>query len=114
MTFAGFGTTACFLSFFILNVIAYVTNVACLSDITKGIPSFQSCGTTSAAGGDGTTPTNCGDANPSGNCPSGQTCAYNPVSGHNMCQQTPCGAQNGYCATGTCAYVIGSNHWVCQ
>src|ERR1035437_8856956 len=46
MTFAVLGLLLVFLSFFILNVIAYVTNVACLSDITKGIPSFQSCGTT--------------------------------------------------------------------
>jgi hypothetical protein len=47
MTFAVLGLLLVFLSFFILNVIAYVTNVACLSDITKGIPSFQSCGATS-------------------------------------------------------------------
>jgi hypothetical protein len=109
------GLLLVFLAFLILNTIATITHVACLSDWSKGIPTFQSCGTIGVAGGSGGgTPINCGDANPSGNCPSGQTCNYDPVSGHNMCQQIPCGVQNGYCGTGTCVYVIGSSHWVCQ
>jgi hypothetical protein len=99
-----------FLSFLILNTIASITGVACLSDISKGIPSFQSCGTI----GGGTIPANCSDENPNGSCPSEQTCGYDPVSGHHICQQAQCGAQNGYCSTGTCVYVIDSNHWVCQ
>jgi hypothetical protein len=43
ITYALLGLLLIFLSFLIMNIIASVTNVACLSDITKGIPSFQSC-----------------------------------------------------------------------
>ena len=43
ITFAVLGLILVFLSFLILNFIGYVTHVACLSDITHGIPSFNSC-----------------------------------------------------------------------
>jgi len=43
MTYAILGLLLVFLSFMILNIVAYVTGVACLSDIAKGIPTFQSC-----------------------------------------------------------------------
>ena len=39
------GLLLVFLAFLILNTIATITHVACLSDISKGIPSFQSCQT---------------------------------------------------------------------
>jgi hypothetical protein len=43
MTYAILGLLLVFMAFLILNVIAYVTNVACLSDITKGNFGFTSC-----------------------------------------------------------------------
>lgn len=43
MTFAVLGLLLIFLSFFILNIIAYVTNVACLKDVTKAGFGFTSC-----------------------------------------------------------------------
>jgi hypothetical protein len=111
LTYALAGLLLVFMSFLILNAIAYFTHVACLGDFVNDFPNaFQSCGGT----GGRTIPANCSDENPNGSCPSEQTCAYDPVSGHYICQQAQCGAQNGYCSTGTCVYVIGSNHWVCQ
>lgn len=51
MTYAVLGLLLIFLSFLIINVIAYVTGVACLQDVTKGGLGFTSCqGTTSGSG----------------------------------------------------------------
>jgi len=47
MTFAVLGLLLVFLSFFILNVIAYVTKRCLPFRYNQGIPSFQSCGATS-------------------------------------------------------------------
>jgi len=43
LTFALAGLLIVFMAFLILNAIAYFTHVACLSDITKGVPTFESC-----------------------------------------------------------------------
>lgn len=48
LTYAILGLLLVFLSFFILNTIAYITNVACIKDSANGIVSltnpFQACG----------------------------------------------------------------------
>jgi len=43
ITYAILGLLMVFLSFLILNTIAYVTHVGCLADITKGQFGFTSC-----------------------------------------------------------------------
>jgi hypothetical protein len=45
------GLLLVFLAFLILNTIATITHVACLSDWSKGIPTFQNCGTIGGPGG---------------------------------------------------------------
>jgi hypothetical protein len=51
MTYAITGLILVLLSFMILNIIAYVTGVACISKIAGGIPTFQSCHPSSGGSG---------------------------------------------------------------
>ena len=89
MTFALLGLLLVFLAFLILNVIAYVTGVACLSDITKGVPTFQSCQ----------------KASDFVSCPDGETCEGSPrdctsIGGTITAQTCSSGGISGNCCSG--------------
>ena len=112
MTYAILGLLLVFLAFLILNTIAYVTNVACLSDITKGIPSFQSCGSTTSSGSGGVA---CSSSNPGGSCPAGQTCGYDSSLSMQTClYNCDYSHPHGYCPHGTCTYNSTSGIYTCQ